>query len=75
MCIRDRANNKRIMEHVWNTINDLVIFLIMILLGGVTWFVSNLILSKAISNQRTYEAISIILGLSVGVLIINEWLL
>lgn len=63
------------MEHVWNTINDLVIFLIMILLGGVTWFVSNLILSKTISNQRTYEAISIILGLSVGVLIINEWLL
>lgn len=63
------------MDHVWNTINDLVIFLIMILLGGVTWFVSNLILSKAISNQRTYEAISIILGLSVGVLIINEWLL
>ena len=63
------------MDHVWNTINDLVIFLIMILLGGVTWFVSNLILSKVISNQRTYEAISIILGLSVGVLIINEWLL
>lgn len=63
------------MEHVWNTINDLVIFLIMILLGGVTWFVSNLILSKVISNQRAYEAISIILGLSVGVLIINEWLL
>jgi|TARA_B100001093_G_scaffold310650_1_gene296424 hypothetical protein len=63
------------MDHVWNTINDLVIFLIMILLGGVTWFVSNLILSKVISNQRAYEAISIILGLSVGVLIINEWLL
>ena len=63
------------MEHVWNTINDLVIFLIMILLGGVTWFISNLILSKVISNQRAYEAISIILGLSVGVLIINEWLL
>ena len=63
------------MDHVWNTINDLVIFLIMILLGGVTWFVSNLILSKVISNQKAYEAISIILGLSVGVLIINEWLL
>ena len=63
------------MDHVWNTINDLVIFLIMILLGGVTWFVSNLILSRVISNQRAYEAISIILGLSVGVLIINEWLL
>ena len=63
------------MDHVWNTINDLVIFLIMILLGGVTWFISNLILSKVISNQRAYEAISIILGLSVGVLIINEWLL
>ena len=63
------------MDHVWNTINDLVIFLIMILLGGVTWFVSNLILSKVISNQRADEAISIILGLSVGVLIINEWLL
>ena len=63
------------MDLVWNTINDLVIFLIMILLGGVTWFVSNLILSRVISNQRAYEAISIILGLSVGVLIINEWLL
>ena len=62
------------MEHVWNTINDLVIFLIMILLGGVTWFLSNLFLSKLISNQRTCEVISIILGLSVGVIIIlNSW--
>jgi len=46
----------------------------MILLGGVTWFLSNLFLSKLISNQRTYEVISIILGLSVGVIIIlNSW--
>tara|TARA_B110000003_G_C16603450_1_gene516575 strand:- start:1387 stop:1587 length:201 start_codon:yes stop_codon:yes gene_type:complete len=62
------------MEHVWNTLNDLLIFLIMILLGGITWFVSNLFFSKIISNQRVYETISIILGLSVGVLIImNSW--
>jgi len=62
------------MEHVWNTVNDLVMFLIMILLGGITWYLSNLFLSKLISNQRTYEVISIILGLSVGVIIIlNSW--
>ncbi len=62
------------MEHVWSTLNDLVIFLFMILLGGITWFLSNLFLSKIISNQRTYEIISIVLGLSVGVIIIlNSW--
>ena len=63
------------MEHVWSTLNDLVIFFIMIFLGGITWYISNLVLSKIMTNQRAYEAISIILGLSVGVLIINEWLL
>lgn len=62
------------MEDVLNTLNDLVIFLVMILIGGITWFVSNLALSKVISNQRVYEVISIILGLSVGVIIImNSW--
>jgi uncharacterized membrane protein len=62
------------MEQVLNTLNDLVIFLVMILIGGITWFVSNLALSKVISNQRVYEVISIILGLSVGVIIImNSW--
>lgn len=62
------------MEHVLNTLNDLVIFLVMILIGGITWFLSNLALSKVISNQRVYEVISIILGLSVGVIIImNSW--
>jgi hypothetical protein len=62
------------MEHVLNTLNDLVIFLVMILIGGITWFVSNGALSKVISNQRVYEVISIILGLSVGVIIImNSW--
>ena len=62
------------MEHVWNTLNDLMIFLIMILLGGITWCLSNLFLSKVIRNQKTYEVISVILGLSVGVLIImNSW--
>jgi hypothetical protein len=46
----------------------------MILIGGITWFLSNLALSKVISNQRVYEVISIILGLSVGVIIImNSW--
>ena len=60
------------MEHVWNTLNDLLIFLLMIFLGGITWFLSNFLLSKVISNQRTYEVISIILGLGVGVLIINS---
>ena len=34
------------MEHVWNTLNDLLIFMVMILLGGITWFLSNFILSK-----------------------------
>jgi|TARA_B100001093_G_scaffold455707_1_gene466094 hypothetical protein len=63
------------MEHVWSTLNDLVIFFIMIFLGGITWYISNVVLSKIMTNQRAYEAISIILGLSVGVLIINEWLL
>ena len=62
------------MEHVLNTLNDLVIFLVMIFIGGITWFVSNIALSKVISNQRVYEVISIILGLSVGVIIImNSW--
>jgi len=62
------------MEHVWNTLNDLLIFMVMILLGGITWFLSNFILSKISSNQRINEFISIILGLSVGVLIImNSW--
>ena len=62
------------MEHVLNTLNDLVIFLVMILIGGITWFVSNVVLSKVISNQRVYEVISIVLGLSVGVIIImNSW--
>ena len=62
------------MEHVGNTLNDLIIFLVMILIGGITWFVSNVALSKVISNQRVYEVISIILGLSVGVIIIiNSW--
>ena len=62
------------MEHVWNTLNDLLIFLVMILLGGITWFLSNSILTKIFSNQRINEVISIILGLSVGVLIImNSW--
>ena len=62
------------MEHVLNTLNDLVIFLVMIFIGGITWFVSNVVLSKVISNQRVYEVISIVLGLSVGVIIImNSW--
>lgn len=62
------------MEDVLNTLNDLVIFLVMILVGGITWFISNVVLSKVISNQRVYEVISIVLGLSVGVIIImNSW--
>lgn len=62
------------MEDVLNTLNDLVIFLVMIFIGGITWFVSNVLLSKVISNQRVYEVISIVLGLSVGVIIImNSW--
>ena len=62
------------MEHVGNTLNDLIIFLVMILIGGITWFFSNVALSKVISNQRVYEVISIILGLGVGVIIImNSW--
>ena len=62
------------MEHVLNTLNDLVIFLVMIFIGGITWFVSNLALLKVISKQIAFEVISIILGLSVGVIIImNSW--
>ena len=62
------------MEDVLNTLNDLVIFLVMIFIGGITWFVSNVLLSKVITNQRVYEVISIVLGLSVGVIIImNSW--
>ena len=62
------------MEDVLNTLNDLVIFLVMIFIGGITWFVSNVLLSKVISNQRVYEVISIVLGSSVGVIIImNSW--
>ena len=64
-------NSKHISTWLLSTI---IMVVLMILIGGITWFVSNVALSKVISNQRVYEVISIILGLSVGVIIImNSW--
>jgi hypothetical protein len=63
------------MQYIEGTIHDLLIFIIMIILGGLTWFIVNKILSSLITRQRITEIVSIISGLSVGVIIINEFLL
>ena len=63
------------MQHIEGTIHDLIIFIIMIILGGLTWYTVNNLLSSLITNQRITEIVSIICGLSVGVYIINEYLL
>ena len=63
------------MQYIESTIHDLLIFLIMILLGGATWYILNKFLSSLLANQRITEIISIISGLSVGVFIINKFLL
>ena len=63
------------MQYIEGTIQDLLIFIIMIILGGLTWYIVNKFLSSLITNQRFTEIVSIISGLSVGVFIINEFLL
>ncbi|MAS02570.1 MAG: hypothetical protein CMD48_04315 [Gammaproteobacteria bacterium] len=63
------------MEHIWITINDLGVFLVMILVGAVVWLVSRSLLFKIFESSRLVESISIVLALSVGVVVINQYLL
>ena len=63
------------MEHIWITINDLGVFLVMILVGAVVWIASRSLLFKIFESSRLVESISIILALSVGVVVINQYLL
>ena len=63
------------MEHIWITISDLGVFLVMILVGAVVWLISRSLLFKIFESSRLVESISIILALSVGVVVINQYLL
>ena len=63
------------MEHIWITINDLGVFLVMILVGSVVWLASRSLLFKIFESSRLVESISIVLALSVGVVVINQYLL
>jgi len=63
------------MEHIWITINDLGVFLVMILVGALVWIASRSLLFKIFESSRLVESISIILALSVGVVVINQYLL
>ena len=63
------------MEHIWITINDLGVFLVMILVGAFVWIASRSLLFKIFESSRLVESISIILALSVGVVVINQYLL
>ena len=63
------------MEHIWITINDLGIFLVMILVGAVVWLTSRSLLFKIFESSRLVESISIVLALSIGVVVINQYLL
>ena len=63
------------MDHVWTTISDLFVFFIMIFAGSIVWLISRKVLFKIIKNSRVVEAISIIIALSMGVIIINNYLL
>ena len=63
------------MEHIWITINDLGVFLVMILVGTVVWLASRSLLFKIFESSRLVESISIVLALSVGVVVINQYLL
>ena len=63
------------MEHIWITINDLGVFLVMILVGAVVWLTSRNLLFKIFESSRLVESISIVLALSVGVVVINQYLL
>ena len=63
------------MEHIWITINDLGVFLVMILVGTVVWLASRRLLFKIFESSRLVESIAIVLALSVGVVVINQYLL
>ena len=63
------------MEHIWITISDLGVFLFMILVGAVVWLTSRSLLFKIFESSRLVESISIVLALSVGVVVINQYLL
>ena len=63
------------MDHVWTTISDLFVFFFMIFAGSIVWLISRNVLFKIIKSSRVVEAISIILALSIGVIIINNYLL
>ena len=63
------------MEHIWITINDLGVFLVMILVGTVVLLASRRLLFKIFESSRLVESISIVLALSVGVVVINKYLL
>ena len=63
------------MEHIWITINDLGVFLVMILVGALVWIASRSFLFKIFESSRLVESISIILALSFGVVVINQYLL
>ena len=63
------------MDHVWTTISDLFVFFFMIFAGSIVWLISRNVLFKIIKSSRVVEAISIILALSTGVIIINNYLL
>ena len=63
------------MDHIWTTISDLFVFFFMIFAGSIVWLISRKVLFKIIKNSRVVEAISIILALSIGVIIINNYLL
>ena len=63
------------MEHIWIKISDLGVFLVMILVGAVVWLTSRSLLFKIFESSRLVESISIVLALSVGVVVINQYLL
>ena len=63
------------MDHIWTTISELFVFFFMIFAGSIVWLISRKVLFKIINNTRAVEAISIILALSIGVIIINNYLL
>ena len=63
------------MEHIWTTISDLFVFFFMIFAGSIVWLISRNVLFKIIKSSRVVEVISIILALSIGVIIINNYLL
>lgn len=63
------------MDHIWTTISELFVFFFMIFAGSIVWLISRKVLFMIINNTRVVEAISIIFALSIGVIIINNYLL